>query len=146
MRPRIPEGSRSEAEVITIQVQTDPVAWSRPRFNSRTRAVFNSKGLKNYQSMLRSIFQKKLNAGEVWKARGALSIALTFFIRPPKRKVRDFPSVKPDLDNFVKGVCDAANEILWDDDAQVCEISAAKIYSETPGFILAVKELKEGGA
>lgn len=37
---------------------------------------------------------------------------------------------KPDLDNLLKLVMDAANGILWHDDAQVVKVIADKVYSD----------------
>lgn len=39
---------------------------------------------------------------------------------------------KPDIDNYVKLVCDALNEIAWEDDNAVAEIYATKRYSFNP--------------
>ena len=42
------------------------------------------------------------------------------------------PSVKPDIDNFIKIICDALNGIVWIDDKQVVQVNAAKLYSDNP--------------
>jgi Holliday junction resolvase len=48
-------------------------------------------------------------------------------------------TVKPDIDNLIKGLFDAANGILWTDDKAVCEISnVIKVYSTEPGIWLEV--------
>lgn len=44
----------------------------------------------------------------------------------PKRILREFDLVKPDMDNIAKGVLDALNGIAWTDDKQVREIYAYK--------------------
>jgi Holliday junction resolvase RusA-like endonuclease len=38
------------------------------------------------------------------------------------------PTSKPDLDNFVKAICDACNRIVWRDDSQIVKMSARKRY------------------
>lgn len=43
-------------------------------------------------------------------------------------------TVKPDLDNLIKGFFDAANGILWKDDNQVMRCVAEKVYSDEPGI------------
>ena len=45
---------------------------------------------------------------------------------------------KPDIDNLVKFYLDAANDILWKDDAKIYHLSADKIYSENPKTIITV--------
>lgn len=57
-----------------------------------------------------------------------LKLTCEFHVTPPKRMVRPIPSVKPDLDNYLKGVMDAFNEAMWHDDGQVVEVVAKKVY------------------
>jgi len=40
--------------------------------------------------------------------------------------------VKPDLDNIMKVVCDALNQIAYRDDSQIVSAYLAKMYSDTP--------------
>lgn len=42
------------------------------------------------------------------------------------------PVTKPDIDNYLKLICDALNGIFWHDDAQIVTIFAAKFYSARP--------------
>lgn len=58
-------------------------------------------------------------------------------------KGRTLPSVKPDLDNYVKSVTDAGNGVLWKDDGQICWILAEKIYGQPPGIELIVGKVEE---
>ena len=41
------------------------------------------------------------------------------------------PTKKPDIDNIVKAVLDALNEVAYRDDTQVVELQVRKQYSET---------------
>lgn len=52
-----------------------------------------------------------------------------------------FPTGKPDLDNTVKALFDAMNEIVWKDDAQVCALSVHKRYGAEPGVLVQVMPL-----
>ena len=52
------------------------------------------------------------------------------------------PAIKPDIDNLVKFYLDAANGVLWHDDAQIIEINAKKFYSEIPKTIIKVHGIK----
>ena len=63
---------------------------------------------------------------------GPLKMVLTVHTAPPKKtrsKNADWAVVRPDLDNYQKAILDACNGIVYQDDAQVCMIVAAKIYS-----------------
>lgn len=112
-------------------IETKPVPWSRPRANFQTGAIFNSKPLRTYESLLRTHFVKKMNHGQLCAFGGPLEIALSFYLQPPKRKVRETPCVKPDLDNLTKAVKDAGNGVLWKDDGQIIRIRAEKLYDWT---------------
>jgi Holliday junction resolvase RusA-like endonuclease len=73
---------------------------------------------------------------------GALHLHLDIGLTPPaswsKKKRRraecgeHFPSVRPDLDNYVKAVMDGM-ACCWGDDAQVVSLVACKRYSVSPG-------------
>lgn len=51
------------------------------------------------------------------------------------------PGKRPDLDNVAKAVLDGLNTIAFLDDALVCEISARKVYSDTPCVIVRVEPI-----
>lgn len=43
------------------------------------------------------------------------------------------PTGRPDLDNFVKTVCDGCNGIVYADDSYVVEMTVRKVYGAWPG-------------
>lgn len=48
---------------------------------------------------------------------------------------------KPDLSNLIKFVEDALNNVIYKDDAQICIISAQKLYSEVPRVDFTISRL-----
>lgn len=42
------------------------------------------------------------------------------------------PTTKPDVDNYVKGVKDGLNKVIWQDDSQVVNLTVRKFYSMHP--------------
>lgn len=50
-------------------------------------------------------------------------------------------TIKPDLDNVAKIWFDAFNGCMWVDDTQVVEMSARKVFSESPGVTVIVTPL-----
>ena len=62
-------------------------------------------------------------------------------IRPKKPKFLKWPGVKPDVDNFLKAVLDAGNDILWVDDSLICDIRVIKTYGIKSGIIVKVEEI-----
>lgn len=60
---------------------------------------------------------------------GAVSLTAIFFMPRPKSNVRPLPSVKPDLDKLLRAIGDAATKAgVINDDSQICEIVAHKVY------------------
>ena len=55
--------------------------------------------------------------------------------------IGQYKRTKPDIDNLIKTVLDAANDHLWKDDNQIVEIHSFKQYAEEPKIILEVEEL-----
>lgn len=60
---------------------------------------------------------------------GPLRCEMVFVIRKPKSCKRKHPSVRPDIDNFAKGVMDALSGTFWKDDGQIIELFARKEYA-----------------
>jgi len=54
----------------------------------------------------------------------------------------ELPAKKPDLDNLVKLVKDALNEVYWNDDCQVVEVHAKKLYGEQPRTEVKISEVR----
>ena len=64
---------------------------------------------------------------------GGVGIEISFRVKKPKTVKRDYPTVAPDLDKYIRGVLDALTGIAYQDDSQVIDIKAEKVYSHTPG-------------
>ena len=56
---------------------------------------------------------------------------------------RTVPTVKPDIDNVLKAVLDALNGAAFTDDKNAFMILAQKVYSETPGILVEIKDTRE---
>ena len=64
---------------------------------------------------------------------GPMGIEVTFRVRRPKTVKREYPSVAPDLDKYIRACLDALTGICYVDDSQIVDISSRKVYSDTPG-------------
>lgn len=78
---------------------------------------------------------------------GPVAVTATFWLARPasvSAKRRPFPVVKPDLDKLARALLDAITGVLIRDDAQVCELTALKLYASpggSPGVAVTVKAL-----
>ncbi len=76
---------------------------------------------------------------------GPVSVDIELYVTPPAswslKKQRSallgetFPTAKPDMDNVIKGLFDACNEIVWKDDKQVVQLIVTKRYAETANSV-----------
>jgi Holliday junction resolvase RusA-like endonuclease len=81
---------------------------------------------------------------------GAVQVNVVFYLPIPKTWKQDKralamqgkirPTSKPDTDNLLKGLCDAANKIVWNDDAAVVDMNCSKWYSANPRIEIEVSE------
>jgi Holliday junction resolvase RusA-like endonuclease len=53
------------------------------------------------------------------------------------------PTTRPDIDNYVKLVCDAMNGLFWQDDAQIVSMTMRKRYSDTPRIEVSMSYTEE---
>jgi len=112
--------------MIIARFDIDPVAKGRPRFgNGRT---YTPAKTTRFENALKVLARKEMKGDAPLD--GALTVRISFVIKKPKTSKNNAPSVKPDLDNFLKAAFDAFNGIFWNDDAQVCVLRAEKVYSD----------------
>jgi len=69
---------------------------------------------------------------------GPVIVTTEFRVVRPKSVKRAMPTIKPDLDHYIRSVGDALTGVIWDDDSQIVEIRARKVYSPNPGATIIV--------
>lgn len=118
-----------------------PVGKGRPKFARRGAFVtaYTPEKTASYENLV------KMKAEEAMSGRmlieGPVSVVISLFIVPPaswsQKKQRAAltgeirPTSKPDIDNVIKGIFDACNDIVWRDDKQACDLTVKKRYAET---------------
>jgi Holliday junction resolvase RusA-like endonuclease len=58
-----------------------------------------------------------------------------------QKSIGQYHTKKPDIDNLIKGLFDAANGIIWKDDNLVVDCKAVKVYGLNPGIEFEVEDL-----
>ena len=125
---------------MNLTFEIDPVPKGRPRLSTRGGFARAYTPLKTRQ------FETELQilARRLWKQpplTGALYVGITFYVPIANKKKWGTPHDKrPDIDNFIKTM-DAFNGILWNDDVQIAELYARKVYTEKGRIDLYVKTL-----
>ena len=69
-----------------------------------------------------------------------IAITMRFRVKRPKSVKREYPTVAPDLDKYVRSVNDGLTGVAFADDSQVIQIIASKEYADSPGVDLEIRE------
>lgn len=136
---------------MNIIVEGKPEPQLRPRATRMGNSIrlYDPKTTTNYKNHV------KLSAKQQWKGKPLecpLVVELDVYRQIPKstskkrRKLKNErvirPVVKPDIDNYSKGILDSLNGIVYKDDSQVVSLIANKYYSDNPRVEINVSEVE----
>ena len=134
--------------MITIELFGDPVPQARARIVSGGKHAYDPKAKlkEGYKWQIKSQYREEPIAAP-------FAADLIFFMPIPKSlsKVKKrqmlngrIPHIKkPDLDNLAKFIFDCMNDLVFDDDSQMIELRAKKIYSDKPGTLIRIIPLAD---
>lgn len=109
--------------MIQFTIPLEPIAWGRVQ-RDRYGTTYVPKQTRKFKADFALASKPYKPAVPLT---GAIELTLYFQIaRPPSIK-RSLPCVRPDLDNYAKGVMDALGD-FWTDDGQVVTLTAHKRY------------------
>ena len=121
--------------MISLIIPGEPYAQKRPRatrIGSHAR-VYDPPENRNWKATAQQYMADEMAQGGCQPFTGPVRlVVLAGFTCPKSRRRKKVPrpaephTKRPDLDNIVKAVKDAATGILWLDDSQVCELTARK--------------------
>lgn len=111
--------------LISLTLEIPPVAASRPRFSKW--GTYNAPKYERFKKQAKLLLSAGYRSEPL---AGPLEVNVAFNFEKPKSAKRPFPSVKPDIDNLLKAIFDAANGVLWEDDAQIVATYAVKRYGK----------------
>lgn len=111
--------------MLEIIFPFEPVAWQRVK-RSRFGFAYVPDKTKRYKQDI-ALWASKYAPEKPFP--GAIRIDVLFYLPRPRKPKSFYPIVRPDLDNYLKGVMDALNGILWRDDSQIVSIRCEKKYA-----------------
>lgn len=125
-------------------IQGKPAPQPRPRGRvvqkGRRHIVVMYSPVTPWRRQVRQSLQNSIQPS--WPLTEALAVSLEFHVERPKcAPNRPWPTVKTsgDVDNLAKAVLDAMNGLVFEDDAQVCDLRVMKIYTDKePGVYVSV--------
>jgi Holliday junction resolvase RusA-like endonuclease len=56
-------------------------------------------------------------------------VAVEYAFAPPRRRVRNCPCVRPDVDKLARALLDALTGVAYEDDGQVVALTVRKLYA-----------------
>ena len=133
-----------------FKLPVEPVAQMRPRFTRRPYVhAYDPVKVKRYKEALAWHAQDQWMASP---ATGPIKLQLRFF-RPVQKSLSKTeharrlsgahrPTLKPDVDNYIKSTLDGLNGVIWTDDNEIVSIRADKFYSEDPRVEVYVEKLR----
>lgn len=109
--------------IFTLEVV--PIAKGRPRVDRRGW-TYTPKKTVEFEKQIRALSDPfKPSAPYA----GPVRCEIVFVLPRPKHCKRKRPIVRPDVDNFAKGVLDALNGVFWKDDGQIVQLFVCKEYA-----------------
>lgn len=112
--------------------QINPVPASRPRVSKY--GTYYLPTYKNFRNEMKALIAAGRKEAPYELRTGPLKVLVACVVKKPKTTERTNPT--GDVDNYAKAVLDSLNGVLWDDDDQIVELNAMKMYAEADPFIL----------
>lgn len=133
---------------LIIEGKPEPQLRPRARRTGNSIQLYDPEKTSNYKKYV------TLTAKQQWKDKpleGELQVVMDIYRQIPKstsKKRRGLkndriirPTVKPDIDNYTKGILDSLNGICYKDDSQIVSLIANKYYSDEPRVEIEIREL-----
>jgi len=138
-----------DTPIIYCYVPGDPKAKGRPRFSRKSGRAYTPEQTMTAEAWVRTCWLEE--HGQTLFD-NPIELGLTIGMKIPRswskkraaaaRAGLELPTKVPDIDNIYKLAEDALNGIAWVDDKQiVCIPYVHKVYTDTPGLVLAVRLL-----
>lgn len=135
-------------KMIDFIVPGSPVAKGRPRVGKY--GTYTPDKTVNYENLVQFSYLEKYKQAHLLE--GPLKLTINFDFPIPKstsKKNRELmllgeirPTKKPDIDNCIKAITDALNNLAYKDDSQIVEIAACKWYEEEPKVCVKIEVIK----
>lgn len=125
-----------QAMGIEIKSEKIPTATAQQKGVSITKSgkphFYEKKKVSDARRFYHEEIQKGMAEKEWKKAEGPVGVEMHFYFTTKTRPKSSFKSTRPDIDNLLKLILDAATDAgVWNDDAQVIHLESAKFLQQT---------------
>lgn len=133
-----------EIEIKFNETHKAPIGSPRPRFANRGKYVqtYMPATYTAHKAFIQRQMPKAMLESD-------LIVTIEFLFNPPQSwsnkkrlaMIGQYKRTKPDIDNLIKTVLDAANKHLWKDDNQIVEVRSFKKYADESKIVMSVTEV-----
>ena len=130
---------------IEFVVYGKPQGKQRPRFSRRSNSVYTPKNTQTYERQIAKAYRAAANGLSFGDK--PVDIWITAVFAKAKTSKKEYPTIKPDIDNIQKAVFDGLNGVAYNDDKQIVTAVIHKCFcmldGEEPRLLITVMESKE---
>jgi Holliday junction resolvase RusA-like endonuclease len=124
-----------------------PMGKQRPRFSRANGRAYTPAETANYENLIRLAFTEKYPDHIPTEDPVSLSFCAVYPVPKSWTKGKQLAALegelfpgKPDIDNILKIIQDAGNNVIWKDDAQVFKLKETmKRYGTRPGLSVLIE-------
>ena len=140
--------------VHMIEFKVDGKPVPAQRMTQRGKFVKkNAQRYLSYKSMVKLIARNYMAKNRLQPLQEQLRVDIDFYYQIPKSYSRKQiqaitdsdgklrPKSKGDIDNLVKSITDSMNKICYEDDLQISELYARKLYGDTDHVTVSIKPI-----
>ena len=135
---------------VRFTVLGEPKGKGRPRFVRATGRAITPKDTVNYETLVRMEYMAQCK-NQRFEDGAMLDMRIKAYYTIPQSKSKKVkaqmlaneirPTKKPDMDNVVKMIADALNQVVYKDDTQIVDCQCRKFYSEQPRVEILIRDI-----
>lgn len=129
---------------IEFVVYGKPQGKQRPRFSRRSNSIYTPKNTQMYERQIAKAYRAAANGFSFGDK--PVEIWITAVFAKAKTSKKEYPTIKPDIDNIQKAVFDGLNGVAYNDDKQIVTAVIHKCFcmldGEEPRLLITVMEYK----
>ena len=129
---------------VEFTVYGKPQGKQRPRFSRRSSSIYTPAKTRSYERQIAKAYTTAANGFSFGDK--PVEIWITAVFPKAKTSKKEYPTIKPDIDNIQKAVFDGLNGIVYSDDKQIISAVAHKTFckldGEEPRLLVTVMEYK----
>ena len=136
---------------VRFTILGEPKGKGRPRFCRNTGHAITPKDTVNYETLVHMEYVEQCQKVR-FPDDAMLDMRIKAFYSIPKSKSKKVktlmldgtirPTKKPDMDNVVKIIADALNQVAYRDDTQIVDCQCRKFYSENPRVEVSIRTVE----